>query len=279
MKQLVSNIDKLKSSKYDTKKGFSSIMEKIKAEEAHSAKTKSTKIRFLSFGRISAAAAIAALVVTSYFFFQGGQNHFETVIGQQVAQALPDDSEVTLNATSVLDYTDTGDKRQVQLNGEAFFDVTKNENKPFEITTPLGNVKVVGTSFNVFGRTNALVVTCYTGEVKVSSPSDPNNIVTLKTGDEYLLRKGGKASSYKKNINASPSWTSGISKFENVPFQEVLDEFQRQYDVEVRGSTSKNTQMVTTSFPHGDLKSATKIICGSVGINHEVQGNDIIILK
>jgi len=95
---------------------------------------------------------------------------FETPRGQKSFVKLPDGSEVWLNAKSRLVYhTFSSDRRQVELKGEAFFKISRNEKAPFVVITDECDVKVLGTTFNVmayneFGRKE---ITLLSGKVKV----------------------------------------------------------------------------------------------------------------
>ncbi|MGM0532110.1 MAG: FecR family protein, partial [Bacteroidota bacterium] len=136
---------------------------------------------------------------------------------------LPDNTRVYLNSDSELKYTETGNKgnREVFLTGEAWFDVTKNENKPFVVHTPLYDVKVLGTQFNVktYPTDDEIVTTLEKGSVKITSSS---NITleegkTLHEGQQLILsKKNGKSTIQHVNTQIFTSWKDNQLIFINM---------------------------------------------------------------
>ena len=102
------------------------------------------------------AAAVASLIISAFLLSQYilsiGQT--EIISAELSTQAMDDGSVITLNANSELYFTDdyNKDKREVQLVGEAFFDIAKNEHKPFIVKSRNTEIEVLGTSFNVTAK-------------------------------------------------------------------------------------------------------------------------------
>ena len=144
---------------------------------------------------------------------------------------LPDGSTVILNADSELSYTasDFDQAREVTLKGEAFFEVTPGS--PFLVKGEQGSVEVLGTSFNAYFRNQQLEVSCFTGSVKVSTGESSH---MLEPGQ---LTKSGESEPLSKpatfDQNKVASWRTGEFYFDQVPLSEVLQELQRQFDLEI----------------------------------------------
>jgi transmembrane sensor len=191
--------------------------------------------------KVAAVAAILVLglltggILTWYLAdirTPGGQLVFETPRGEKSLVRLPDGSQVWLNASSRLVYHAFSKKhREVELNGEAFFRVTKNEQAPFVVKTGDLAVEVLGTEFNVmayddFGRRE---ITLVSGQIQVSR------------GEEQVLLRPGQALSLKDNqfsireVNASlaSGWVDNKFIFQNVPFSELIRRLENWYDVDI----------------------------------------------
>jgi ferric-dicitrate binding protein FerR (iron transport regulator) len=146
---------------------------------------------------LTRAAVIAGIVVgiaaLTYFLFT---NNPGKVVPMAIIRAtdsvksnsLPDGSQVVLNRHSQLSYPSrfTGDKRVIQLNGEAFFQVTPNKKKPFVVHTNDVTITVVGTSFNVRSRGDTTEIIVETGIVQVTVDQQT---VTLKAGEKVITRQ------------------------------------------------------------------------------------------
>lgn len=177
------------------------------------------------------AAAAVILVILSlpiYAFF-----HTTDVIvsrGEYLSMELPDGSEVKMNSDSKLRFKPYwwSISREVELMGEAFFEVTKGSR--FAIKTSNGLVTVLGTSFNVFSRENQFKVFCKTGQVKVAAGEES----TVLTPNKQVVLQGDQlVESTSSNPVMSVGWTNGIFYFENTPLSDVVREIERQYNITV----------------------------------------------
>jgi transmembrane sensor len=164
--------------------------------------------------------------------------------GQKSTLILPDGSVVTLNASSKLSYRENFEQseRRVVLEGEAFFDVTRDENRPFIIETDQITTKVLGTSFIVRAYPGA-------GEVKVAVASGKVSVQKSSAGTspqagEALLLLPGEMGVYAmadQTLNKTPfderdlfGWKDGLIYFNNASFNEVKDRLEQWYGVDIR---------------------------------------------
>src|SRR5690606_33990185 len=129
------------------------------------------------------AAAIALLIVGSYFYLDNMGESVATGFAERSELRLPDSSEVFLNADSRISYNEKkwDRNREVVLDGEAFFKVAKGER--FTVSTVHGPVSVLGTHFNVEAREDYFEVSCFEGLVRVTHN---NGEIDLSAGSSFL---------------------------------------------------------------------------------------------
>ena len=155
---------------------------------------------------------------------RGGEN---TVV-------LADGTRVHLNAGSKLIYPAqfAGKHRMVILEGEAYFEVTKDEEHPFVVRTHLGEVTVLGTAFNLNAYRDASV--CYTtlvhGKVSFSTPEDKT--ITLLPGEQAVI-SASELSKRSVNVDEYVGWVNGVYSFNNRTLGEIMQTFERWYDIQV----------------------------------------------
>ena len=182
---------------------------------------------------------------------------------------LPDSSEVALNKASSLTYSKSGwnKARVVELSGEGFFKVSHGSR--FDVKTSLGTVTVVGTQFNVKSRTGYFEVQCYEGTVKVRSKGTEQ---ILKKGQGWRLI-GGLSAALELGAGDGPGWLGNESRFESVPYGQVVEEFERQYGVKVKLVRVDANQMFTGSFTHDNINLALKSITLPLNIKFDREEN------
>jgi ferric-dicitrate binding protein FerR (iron transport regulator) len=179
---------------------------------------------------------------------------------------LPDCSVVTLNAHAKLRYPETfaEAKREVELEGEAFFEVERNPTKPFLIHAGSADVRVLGTSFNVRSSDSQVEVVVATGKVELSAPQDDRAKATIlvagQRGD-YSPTKGEIASRDNDDENFL-YWKNRRLVFRNTPLTEVAAELQTLFpetSIELEGEEIGNCPL-TTTFENLSVESILKII-------------------
>lgn len=164
-------------------------------------------------------------------------NLIETPNGGQYRVILPDGSKVWLNAASSLRYPvsfSAAKDRHVQLTGEAYFEVAKNENKPFLVTSGEQTVKVLGTHFNVnaYADEPSVKTTLLEGRVEVSLPGNVPP-VTLAPGEEAVQQDAGFIVR-EADIAGAVAWKDGVFMFNSTNLRTLMRQLARWYDVEVR---------------------------------------------
>lgn len=227
------------------------------------------KRRFLRTLWWSAAAAILALAAVGYWWWQPEQPLIMTKAGEQKEGILPDGSTYKLNAVGALNYDSESwqERRVVELQGEAFFEVTKGSN--FTVLTPTGEVSVLGTSFNVWSREAQLEVVCYSGKVEVSAGQEP---VVLEAGQQAVLLADGVLSKTNLQLTPTPSWFRGWTSCEGLALTRVFAELSRQYALEVIWE-NESYRVYEGGFPNDDLEKALYFICNPMGLRYELSSD------
>ena len=148
---------------------------------------------------------------------------------------LSDGTRVWLNAGSTLSYPSSfdEDERVVELRGEAFFDVHKST-IPFRVHSAGQAVEVLGTTFNVsaYADEPATVTTLVSGSVQVVE-KHANTINRLVPGQQSSLHKDGTMQVRRVAIEQYIAWKEGLFAFQNTPFEEMMRQISRWYDVDV----------------------------------------------
>lgn len=228
-------------------------------------------LNFKSFMKV--AAIFVVMLTSSYFLFFNNNMAFETQIAQNQTLTLPDNSEVILNASSTLKYNKKAwkDKRNLNLDGEAFFKVSKG--KKFTVTTDAGTIQVLGTQFNVKERDNYFEVQCYEGSVRVTFK---NETVILSKGKTFKVVNGNIQ--VVNDFNAeNPSWMKAETSFDKIPLNQVIDEFKRQYNINVSLKGVDETQLFTGTFTHKDKNIALQAITIPLKLSYRIEGNHVTL--
>ena len=235
------------------------------------------------------AAVIAVTLVVGWFLFsrekasdvnnakEARYTCLETLPGQSSKATLPDGTIVWLNSESKLEYSTQfgiGNVRDVKLLGEAFFDVTKDSVKPFQVLTREVTVKVLGTSFNVeaYGGED-VVTTLVEGKVEL------NNQAGIKLAD---LKPGHQAiySSIDKKVELQEvdteyyaSWKDGYVTFSNVRLEEIAPKLERFYnvDIEFGSERSKNLKINGRAMRNVPVDHLFRVFKVTFGLNYEIQ--------
>ena len=200
---------------------------------------------------------------------RGGEN---TVI-------LADGTTVHLNAGSKLTYPVrfAGKRRVVALEGEAYFDVVKDETRPFIVQTHLGEVTVLGTAFNINAYTDASVYTTLVhGKVQFSSSSI--GTIILSPGEQAVVSANG---SEKRMVDLDEyvGWVDGRYVFNNRPLGEIMQTFERWYDIQVYYETP-HLRDITYSGSlkrYGTINSFLDALELTGDLTYKISGRNILI--
>ncbi|MDR1743673.1 MAG: FecR domain-containing protein [Dysgonamonadaceae bacterium] len=156
--------------------------------------------------------------------------------GQEAGFTLPDGTTVRLNSGSTLRYANNFGKtnRFVSVSGEAFFDVKKDETRPFIVHTNHLNIEVLGTAFNVYAydRVDFVEMTLLSGSVKATSTKHPEYQIIAKPNEKVICDVlTGKLTLQKADANYEAAWIEEEIVFKSEPLSRVLEKLERKYGV------------------------------------------------
>lgn len=190
------------------------------------------------------AAAIAVLVTLTYFFTINQALNFQeeellslhVPAGQRVRFTLQDGTSVWLNSRSTLYYPTTFSKnqRKVAIEGEAFFDVARDEEKPFIVSSGGVDMKVLGTRFNVcsYPETKIIKTSLLEGSLMVYYEDKESKNVLLNPNQEVIIKNGEMKVERISDIGYF-LWTDGIYSFYNEPLANILKKMELYFDIEI----------------------------------------------
>jgi ferric-dicitrate binding protein FerR (iron transport regulator) len=231
-------------------------------------------------------AAAAAVIVLSIFVYQFYQNHsnspqkqlvYNTIQGKQVI-ILADGSKIWLNNGATLTYPDSFNDslRQVSLTGEAWFEIAKNPDKPFEIKAINSFVRVLGTTFNVYTDSNSTQVVVETGKVKVCSFDKSKNVIITHGWSAKVDNK--EIEKYASNNANYLSWKTGKFDFNNSNLIDIVEELNGFYgDSIIIESADLYACKLTAKFDNTSLKDIISIIELTCDCNIEYKEGKYII--
>ncbi|WP_422362241.1 FecR family protein [Reichenbachiella sp.] len=257
------------SNKQDVNKSaaLSAVMNRIDAIEGANEELQSGGFKaYLKY------AAIAVLGIGLIFF--GKDKIFDTdnIVAIEASEnleiiTLPDGSVVTLSQNSVLTYDEVfdGETRNVSLQGKAFFDIRRDETKPFIVNTDNSKIEVLGTSFlvNTLAMNSSTEVIVKTGKVAVSKKeSKVENTVHLVAGEVGRLVEDAvgfeKSSIEDYNYLA---WKTKLVEFDNKDLQSVLGTLEEVYGVKIAVSNDKiHNCKVSAKFDNQPIESVLEIL-------------------
>jgi transmembrane sensor len=214
-------------------------------------------------------------------------NTIETPKGGQYMVHLPDGSKVWLNAASTLSFPTTFDvTRNVEMSGEAYFEIEKDKKHPFIVTTSKQKVQVLGTHFNISGYPEDKVVktTLLEGSVRVSrlqkGTDKPDNEIILKP-NEQSVNTGSTMNVRHIEAENEIDWRNGTFTFDEEPLGNIMNKLARWYDLKV---IYQNEQIQNKPFTGSASRYAkiSDILCQlelTKEVKFKIKGKEITVMK
>lgn len=241
------------------------------------------------YSRVAAIILPLLIVAGGLFYFNPFSSANEmieisTAYGEQKHLFLPDSSEIWLNAGSSISYPKSfaNDERLVTLNGEAYFSVKRNAEKPFIVTTQQLSVKVLGTRFNVkaYPGDELITTTLTSGKVEINAISQQPQILSP---NEQLTYDKNTSNIRISEVNAADaeSWITGKLIFSNATSEEIFRTLERRYDIVVDNQIDTSaSKRYTVKFLKGEsVDKILDILSDIIGFNYQQDGNKVIITK
>ena len=205
--------------------------------------------------------------------------------GQRVNLDLPDGSNVWLNAGTRMQYPVSfmKDKREVILDGEAYFEVARNEKCPFVVRTHAMDIEVLGTKFNVeaYSKKAVFEASLMQGKIRVKSPHNEKTAVVLLPNYKTTL-KDGRLVVHKIDDYNVYRWKEGLYCFKSKPFTQIMEDLERYYDLKIQvDKKSIESVALTGKFRISDgLDYALRVLQKDVSFTYRRdKDNDVIYIK
>ncbi|WP_378187101.1 FecR family protein [Aquimarina sp. W85] len=268
-KTIVDTAKFFKADHVTTSQGVAAVRERAYAQKKPVVKTKFYRSSWLIFVLLF----LIIIGIGSFFFFSNDTTIY-TDIGENMSIKLPDNSHVTLNSKSTVSFDQKGwsKQREVNLEGEAYFEVAQGKN--FEVLTDAGTISVLGTKFNVKNRNNFFEVHCFEGMVHVRYKNGYTE--NLSAGNSLRIIDG--IITFETSLDKSPQWINKISNFKNVPFAEVIKEFERQYKVKLIVQDVDTQRGFTGDFMHNDVEEGLKSITLPFNLSYRIDNEGNIVI-
>lgn len=268
----------------------------INAESIISKANGTHKSRIHQYKKIAVAASILLVLSIGLYFFNGQYMSGllteeapvkvvkETPLGQKSTIYLSDGTKVKLNSGSKLTFNKqfVDDQRVVILEGEAFFEVAKDVNRPFKVISKGLTTMALGTSFNVkaLPEEQGVNVSLVTGKVAVAPVDNENR--------EPLILVPGEQASYDevskliKKVKFDPlevvSWKDGVIYFKNADSKEVFSYLEKWYGVEIRVmNRSVKSWDYSGSFANMDLENVLTAIGYSMNFEFTINEEQVMV--
>jgi ferric-dicitrate binding protein FerR (iron transport regulator) len=235
-------------------------------------------------GRLAVAAMLAVILTFSgiYLVNRFGYRSMATM-DQPEELVLPDGSTVTLNYFSSLKYPRrfSGDLRQIELEGEGFFEVESDPDRAFVIRTRDVDIRVLGTSFNVnaYRENEAVEVIVETGEVSVTRHGDVPKTIILKPGNRGIYQKTDETLEITREIDRNYlAWKTRSFVFEDQTLHDVSEQLAKVYQLEIIiASDSLKEARITTTFHDQSLDAILNVLSATLDLDVRKSNGQIIL--
>ena len=210
-------------------------------------------------------------------------NTITTPRGGQYQVVLEDGTRVWLNAASSIKFPQafTGVTREVELTGEAYFEVAKNKAKPFIVQANGTRVQVFGTHFNInaYGDNNKVTTTLLEGSVRMSSGSSAVMLVPGQQGD--AVNGGAAIKVSPADMQQTMAWKNGLFIFHDLNITEVMKQVGRWYDIDVeyRDDDVKKNEFGGTISKYKNITELLDVMVLTRSIHYKIEGRRVIIMK
>lgn len=200
--------------------------------------------------------------------------------GAEYSVLLEDSTEVWLNAGSKLSYpvVFVGKQREVRLEGEAYFKVAKDPDRPFRVILQKQTIEVLGTEFNVSAYP---AENCYTtlvnGKIKVGTQQGENKILT--PGMQCIQKTDGSVFTRKVKVGDIVSWRQGVFVLEEQSLKEIMSKLERWYDFSVFYQEEKVKNITFKGWVprYAAFRDILHILEETGGIHFRIEGNIILV--
>ena len=200
-----------------------------------------------------------------------------TGMGEHSRVTLPDGTALTLNALTTVRYNTQGGKRHAQVDGEAYFEVARDEKHPFIVQASETDITCLGTAFNVrnYADEGNVSVVLNNGKVRVRAREadvtmEPDSRVVMDRQTLALSKHTVKASDYT-------AWLNGEVKYNNQTLEDIAAELSRNYNISmVITSDELKHERFNGYLGHASLRNILDVMCLAANMNYHIADDTVV---
>jgi len=242
---------------------------------------------FVLMRNAAAILLLPTLAISTYFYqSQSGNKAAGQVVqyivpnGQKSNVILADGTKVWLNSGSTLTVSlDNTKQRNVQLSGEAFFDVTKNEKEPFLVKTRDYSVKVYGTQFDVRAYPGQKESETILQEGSISILTDAKEEIKMTPGQSFYVDQQNKYTISKVDPEVHTSWKDNILKIDNERLRDLLVRMEHWYGVKIQVDSYDMVKDLkyTLTIKTESLREMLDLMNYVTPLSYKIEGENVIL--
>ncbi len=231
-------------------------------------------------------AAILLILLGGYGVFKLINKDVEPVIlvsdGTPVTNVLPDNSKIKLNGGSKILYPKRfkGKTREISLEGEAYFKVTKDKERPFIVHTEIADITVLGTAFNVkaIPNTNVVEVLVETGKVRLVDNSKTKRGsagIVLEAGTSGIINRNTGTIEKLDSIDTNKLfWKTNKLIFQNCRLSDIFSLLEEQFHVSIQTTTPEiGNCFLTVTFENNNIDYILEVIATTQELTFRKENN------
>lgn len=229
-----------------------------------------------------AAAVLLFALIGSLWYFNGNADEIITDdVFYGSAELLEDGSTVSIqdgSSLTVMEFDE--EKREVRIEGKAFFDITHDPGRPFFVRTEDAIVQVLGTSFMVSSSEGFTEVMVESGIVRLSASADDQDLFMDLTAGERGLLGESMQGMIKTSIDDTNflSWKDGVMIYDNTPISDVISTMEDTYGVDIQISDELANCRLTAKFEKKSLQDAIKYLAATFAWEYDIK-QDLVVLS
>ena len=246
---------------------------------------KRTWFRRIAVATVSTAAIICLVLGGIHYLKHQNEQQIiyleaSTSYGERKQILLPDGTQLTLNSCSHVRYPNSfiGKERKIELEGEGYFQVYRNEEQPFIVSTHRFNVHVLGTCFDIKSYTSDEIVSVEveSGKVQVDLPEA---MMRLKGKEQVLINTISGEYSKRREERPVAIWKKGGLRFNSTPIRDVAKELKRMYNCRITFADGQFNNLISGEHDNKSLEAVLQSIEYTSGIRYKKEGNRILLYK
>lgn len=261
------------------------LFKRIEQEEAQ----RSRKLFINKWRKYAAAVAVALLAVGGLGYWFNSTDSYPDIIVESVTDGiikeitLPDGTKVWLNNDAMIKYTDklAGKERNVYIDGEAYFEVVKDPQKPFIVQSDAMQVRVLGTTFNFKNDKTSRVAetTLIEGEVEVKGNNNEGMIILTPGQRAELNKYTGQLTVKQVNARLDAVWRNDLIPFEQADLFTIIQTLERFYHVKIILSPDVRTGVTYSGVlkKKNTIESVLNSLKNAIPIDYKIAGKNIFI--